>query len=491
MAEKSFKTILVVEDDEMTLNTVLEFLKRMNYACVTAWDGYEGLKVLAKQPLDLVISDIMMPGLDGIEFMQEAKKSFPDLDFIIMTGYSSEYAYLDIIDAGAADYMTKPFEMKELRARIARIEREKWMLNELKETNEYIENIINSMGDALVVIKPDLTIDLVNSATCKLLGYTEDELKGQPIHKIISNEITFEKTLLPELSQKGYVKDYEISYKAKSGEKILVNFQGRALYLDSNDTNNPIGTICNAHDMREIKELQHQVFQSEKIASIGILAAGVAHEIKNPLAIILQGTEFINSWLSSRSDNNALQEPVDRIIDATLRADKIVKDLLNFSRQTHITFEPIDVASIIKDTIMLVEHQLNMKGIKIIQQHSPDLPKIMADSNKLKQVFINVIINAVEAMPQKGTITISLSLCDHLPDKKHLQIEFVDTGSGIAEEKIHKVFDPFFSTKSRSGSTGLGLSVTRGIIEKLNGSIDINSEIGKGTRVAILLPYIS
>ena len=489
MAQKIFNNVLVVEDDEMTQATVLGFLKRLGYPCGAASDGYEALQILHKETPNLVISDIMMPGMDGIEFMQEAKKSFPDLDFIIMTGYSSEYAYLDIIEAGAADYMTKPFDMKELRARIARIERERWMINKLKETNEYVENIINSMADSLVVINSDLRISLANRATCKLLEYSEDELLGLPIDKIFYNGISFEKTLLKELSKKGFVKDYELFYKTKSKGKIQVNFQGTVLYGENNNEDDPIGTICIAHDMREVKELQEQVFQSEKMASIGILAAGVAHEIKNPLAIILQGSEFVNTSLSSQPENKPLLEPVDRIIDAALRADKIVKDLLNFSRQTTITPEPVDVSPVIEETIMLVGHQLNLKKVKIIHNPPPDMPKIMADSNQLKQVFINIIVNAVEAMPQGGTITINQAIFGDLPSEKCLRIEFADTGGGIDEDKIQRIFDPFFGTKARTGGTGLGLSVTRGIIEKLNGSIEIKSEIGKGTKVIIRLPY--
>ena len=504
-ADRSSRYILIVDDDEMIRTSVREFLKRIDYIPTVASDASEALKILQKRSFDLVISDIIMPGMDGIQFMQEAKRSFPHLNFIIMTGHASDYTYVNIIDAGAADYMTKPFEMKELRARLARIERERRILKELqnevnerklaeeslKEANGYIENIITSMADSLIVIKPDLTINLMNRATCELLGYAEDELLGEPIDKIFHKGISFEKTLLKELMEKGFVSDYEMSYRTRDGEKIQVSFLGSVMYKEGNDINTPIGAICLAHDMRAINELQDQVSQSEKMASIGILAAGVAHEIKNPLAIILQGIEFLKFSLSSKTDNASLKDSVERIKNATLRADKIVKDLLDFSRQTSFTLEELDASSVIEETILLVGHQLSLKGIRIIRQFLHGLPKIIADSNQIKQVFINILVNAVEAMPDGGTITISLQLYDSRPEEKYLQIAFADTGCGIPQDEIQKVFEPFFSTKSKTGSTGLGLSVTRGIIVKLGGAIKIKNEPGKGAKVIVLLPYIS
>ncbi len=144
------KYILVVDDDEMVRSAISVFLKKIGYLPKTAPNAFEALKILDKQPFDLVISDIVMPEKDGIKFMEEVKRSFHNLDFIILTGYASEYAYVDIIDAGATDYMTKPFEMEELRARIGRIERERRILMELKETNDQLEEAIGRANEMTV-----------------------------------------------------------------------------------------------------------------------------------------------------------------------------------------------------------------------------------------------------------------------------------------------------------------------------------------------------
>ena len=178
MADKLAKHILIVDDDEMILTTIREFIKGIGYTSEVASDGFEALMILQKHPLDLVISDIAMPGMDGIQFMQEAKKSFPHLDFIIMTGYASEYSYVDIIDAGAADYMTKPFEMEELRARIGRIERERQILKELEEANDQLEAAIERANQMAI------QAEMASMAKSQFLANMSHEIRT-PMNAII------------------------------------------------------------------------------------------------------------------------------------------------------------------------------------------------------------------------------------------------------------------------------------------------------------------
>jgi len=359
----------------------------------------------------------------------------------------------------------------------------------LQEAKDYIENIINSMADSLIVIKPDLTINFINRATCELLGYTEQELSERSIDHIFYGGVSFEKTLFGEIMEKGFVKNPEMLYMNKSNQKIPVSFLGTAMYEDAERKKNPVGIICIAHDMRAIEELQKKVRHAEKMAATGVLSAGVAHEIKNPLAIIIQGLESLKFSLSSIPENALIQDTIGRIRKAALRADKIVKGLSDFSRQTSMTFEKLDIHKVIEETISLVGQQFNLKDIKIIRQFSPDLEKIGADNDRIKQVFINLLINAVEAMPGGGMITISTQLYEPRSEEKYLNITFADTGCGISEESMQKVFEPFYTTKTKTLSTGLGLSITRGIIEKHDGNIEIESEMGKGAKVVISLVY--
>jgi len=237
--------------------------------------------------------------------------------------------------------------------------------------------------------------------------------------------------------------------------------------------------------LEEKEQTQKQLVQAEKLAALGIVAAGIAHEVKNPLAIIIQGVEYLRT--STGSDAH-LVDVVGRINKSAFRADSIIKGLLSFTRQMPIQAEPVEIQPVIEETLSFIEHQLKLKHIKLIKQFSPGLPKVTIDLNQIKQVFLNILLNSVDAMNDGGTITISTDPVERTPRDRSLQIVFADTGCGIPKDKIEKVFDPFYTTKDGSGNAGLGLSITKGIIDKHHGTVRIESEVGKGTRVIIGLP---
>jgi two-component system NtrC family sensor kinase len=235
----------------------------------------------------------------------------------------------------------------------------------------------------------------------------------------------------------------------------------------------------------EKERTQKQLIQAEKLAALGIVAAGIAHEVKNPLAIIIQGVEYLRT--STGSDALVI-DVVDRINRSAFRADSIIKGLLSFTRQMPIQAERVEIEPIIEETLSFIEHQLKLKHIKLIKHFSPGLPTVTMDINQIKQVFLNLLLNSIDAMQKGGTITISAEPVEKAPGERHLQIIFADTGCGIPKEKIEKVFDPFYTTKDDSRNAGLGLSIAKGIIDKHNGTVRIESETEKGTRVIIGLP---
>ncbi len=248
-----------------------------------------------------------------------------------------------------------------------------------------------------------------------------------------------------------------------------------------------VGELANAFNnmVENLKNTQIQLVQAEKLASLGQLSAGIAHEIKNPLSIIIQGVEYIQSYINDEHSLDAL----DRIKKAAHRADKIVIDLLDYAHPTLPTFEKIDINAAIEETLLFLKYQLDLSNVEIVRNFSNDLPKVTIDTNLIKQVFINIIFNAIDAMPQGGAITISTEKLNSTDKKNYVQVTFSDIGCGINEENMDKVFDPFFSTKrKKQNSSGLGLAVTKGIIERHNGKIKIDSNVNQGTKVAIMLP---
>ncbi|MEN6464895.1 MAG: ATP-binding protein, partial [Syntrophaceae bacterium] len=233
----------------------------------------------------------------------------------------------------------------------------------------------------------------------------------------------------------------------------------------------------------ELKASEEMVVQQEKLASIGQLAAGIAHEIKNPLAIILQGTEFMKSCVE---EDEFLSDSAERIKNSANRADNIIKGLLSFSRQGSLNLDLGDLSDVLNESVSLVNHQLTLKSIKVLKQIE-DVPPIRFDSNQMKQVFINLLMNSIESMDSGGPINIELRRAPESSNEILLKIS--DKGYGIDKETLKKIFDPFFTTKRKRGGTGLGLSITKGIIEKHKGRISVESDIGVGTAVSIYLPY--
>lgn len=231
----------------------------------------------------------------------------------------------------------------------------------------------------------------------------------------------------------------------------------------------------------ELKITRDQLIQSEKLTSLGKLAAGIAHEINNPLTAILINSHLVAEELTN---NHRYKEKLDMIIDETARCSNIVKGLLEFARQTPPERKPADINKIIEKTLLLFKSQILLTNVRVDYNLAKTLPNLLIDTNKIEQVFTNVILNALDAMPDGGTLTITTEVS---ADKKSVEVKFKDTGCGIQKENINKIFDPFFSTKRTKG-TGLGLSVSYGIIRQHDGTIRVQSEPKKGTTINICLP---
>ncbi len=233
---------------------------------------------------------------------------------------------------------------------------------------------------------------------------------------------------------------------------------------------------------QQLRTIQAQLMQSEKLASLGRLASGVAHEINSPLTGILT---FSHLLMRRLKDHPELQKELELIVRETSRVSTIVRGLLDFARESKPQKRPCNVNELIQYTLSLVERQSVFQNIQISKNLDVQLPIILLDGNQIQQVFMNVLLNSADAMPNGGCLTISSSWA---PSDSFVKVKFSDTGCGIPEENLNKIFDPFFTTKSAKKGTGLGLAVSYGIIERHRGKIEVQSEMGKGTTFTIQLP---
>ncbi len=233
---------------------------------------------------------------------------------------------------------------------------------------------------------------------------------------------------------------------------------------------------------QQLKKIQAQLMQSEKLASLGRLASGVAHEINSPLTGILT---FSHLLMRKLKDNPELQRELELIVRETTRVSTIVRGLLDFARESKPQKRPCNINELILHTLSLVEHQSVFHDIRIVKNLDPQVAMVLLDANQIQQVFMNILLNAADAMPAGGTLTITSTMA---PEDSFVQVRFADTGTGIPEKNLHRIFDPFFTTKADKKGTGLGLAVSYGIIERHRGHIEVQSEEGKGTTFTIKLP---
>lgn len=251
----------------------------------------------------------------------------------------------------------------------------------------------------------------------------------------------------------------------------------------------------------KLKETQDQLIQSEKLSAVGQLASGVAHEVRNPLGIIMQGIDYLENKIANKESD--IQDTLTMLKASVKRADRIIGSLLDFSRAASLDLNPEDLNSILESSLNLVKVRFKFENINIVMETKNDLPRVLADKNKLEQVFINILLNAMQSMPEGGKIVIrtferegesfqndigkKIPLSGLRPGEKVVMVEIEDSGPGVPEENLKKIFDPFFSTKGPKGGAGLGLSISRNIINMHKGGIYLESQLGKGTKVTIVL----
>ncbi len=250
----------------------------------------------------------------------------------------------------------------------------------------------------------------------------------------------------------------------------------------------------------KLKETRQQLIQAEKMQAVGMLASGVAHEVKNPLGIIIQGINYLERKISPGQED--ILKTVAMIKESVERADNIIHSLLDFSRVTTLNLQPQDINSILESSLILVKPNLETKQIEVVREIKQDIPKVMVDRSKMEQVFINILLNAIHAIGEKGKIIIrsydtqlkEVKTAAHgiggnrfKPKDKVVVVEIEDTGTGIPEEHLGKIFDPFFTTKRLGEGVGLGLSICRNIIDIHEGMIEVKSQVGKGSTVIITL----
>lgn len=389
--KKSEISILIVDDERVILDLTSIILKNRGYKVLTASNAIEGLKIVEDQRPELVLLDYMMPGMDGLTALKEIRSRFPETYVIMFTGKGSEEIAVEIMKAGASDYILKPFNNQDLSERIEQV----------------------------------LRIRFIELHNQELMAERE--------------------RLMSEIEAWNMELEKRVQEKTEALQKA-----------------------------------QAEIVQSEKLASLGYLSAGMAHEIRNPLNSISLFVQLIKSGL----DDPEKVEYIEKILKEVDRIDAILGKLLAASKRPRYEISDVRFDVIIDGTLEVFKPQTTHHNIIVRKEFFRVPPPMKADSSEIEQIFTNLFLNAIYEMQGGGTLGVSLDC-----DDRELIVRVSDTGRGIPKENLSNIFDPFFTTKT-SGS-GLGLSVVLRIVKTYNGKIEIEKSDETGTTFVVRLPFMT
>jgi PAS domain S-box-containing protein len=359
----------------------------------------------------------------------------------------------------------------------------------LEHSNEFLRSLILSAVDGVIAADMQGKILIFNDAASQILGHTPEEaLEHLNIRDLYAeNEAreVIKKLRSNECGEAGKLKACEVGLRTKDGEIVPISLNASLIY----DKGREVATIGFFHDLREdlrikseLETTQMQLLQAEKMASLGKLAAGVAHQLNNPLNGITLFTRIVMEEHELEKD---VKKDLLRVLKDAERCRDIVKELLEFARQTRQNISPQNLNRAVSRTLFLLESQAIFQNIEIEKVLAPSLPKVPVDIQQIYHVFMNLVINAAEAMEGSGKLTVKTYLA---PSRTGVCIEISDTGPGVPQDVIPHIFDPFFTTKADSRGTGLGLSVAYGIVDNHHGNIMVRNNPGGGAAFIVELP---
>ncbi len=361
--------------------------------------------------------------------------------------------------------------------------------SEMRRSRAFLQNLIRNASDPVIAADMLGRIIIFNDAAAEATGYSvEEALSSLNIRNFYQADGAYE--IMRKLREdshggKGKLKKFRIMVRGKDDREIPISLYASIVYENGLE----VATIGIFHDLREqihmqkkLEKTQLQLLQSEKMASLGKLAAGVAHQLNNPLGSI---TLYAKLMLEEYGLEAGAKEDLEMIIRDAERCRDTVKELLEFARQRQQFMKPVDLNKALDRCLVLIKNQSLFQNIVIDKPLTVDLPRTIGDEQQLNHVFMNILINAAQAMRGKGAIAIGTY---EAATKDRVVIEIVDTGPGITEEHLKHIFEPFFTTKEEGQGTGLGLSVVYNIIENHGGTISAKSQVGQGTTFIIELP---
>ncbi|MBF0197371.1 MAG: response regulator [Planctomycetes bacterium] len=526
-------TVLVVDDDKLIRGLMIQQLERNFFKVLSAEDGTSALDLFSKEKIDIVLLDVKLPDMDGMEVLQKIKtKTRQICEVIVLTGFGSDEVAIQSLRYGAVDYLEKPIDLEALNTAIGRAQEkilEKKELN-FRQTILIIdddEDIIRLMErffrsenyhvltahsgkEAMEVIeknKVDLLVSDINLGDMNGVEILEkakryfSDIEGIMVTGDNDSELSIKALRAGAIDYitKPINLDEVLISVQKAMERITLNrnqlYRQRELKI-SREIISKMNDELESRIQERSEELSHtqtQLFQTSKLATLGEMSTGLAHEMNQPLGGIALTSKHMRKMVErNRMTDEDVIEALDDIDMSVKRMDHIIKHIRTFARQEAMKFMDVNINETIESALSLMGEQLRLHGIEIQTELNADLPRIDGEPYQLEQVWINMLSNARDSMDEQGKKDSSLRkkivIRTRQLDEAHLEIAFIDNGKGMSEETRKRMLEPFFTTKEVGKGTGLGLSISYGILQSHKGTIDCISSQGKGAEMQILLP---
>ncbi|MGQ9502140.1 MAG: ATP-binding response regulator [Anaerolineae bacterium] len=467
--------ILIADDDPYLRSILRRMLEGQGHRVEEAVNGAQCIEAFEQLKPDVILLDVMMPVMDGFTACARLRQ-LPGGDrvpIVMISVLDDHQSVARAFEVGATDYMTKPLNVQILLNRLH------YMLSAMRterlisRAKKEWEATFDAVSDLIALTDLNGSIVRCNRATVERLGVTFVDILGRPIQEILLRDL----------------KPHEIG-TAISGRELELPSLGGYFFIsvypihvqDSLD-----GLVYVMRDITERKQMEMHILASQKLADLGTLAAGIAHEINSPLQVITGVSQaLLDRHASGILDAERLQKGLVTIHRSGWRCAEIVRALRTYAHAAATELVATNLNEVVRDTLLLVENQLrSWDNIKVVTELNENLPTLHCDRNQIAQLLINLLTNARDAMPHGGTIVICTG---YDPARRSILLSVSDTGGGIPEAIRDRIFDPFFTTKPPGQGTGLGLSIVAGIVRAHHGEISLQTGEGKGTTFTIVLP---
>ncbi len=507
--------IVLIDDEEDIRDVLTMALEDAGYEVQSAADGQSGIRLCKTVSPQIVITDIRMPGMDGLQVLEALKQADPDIEVIVATAFGEMDLAIRALQLDASDFITKPISDEALHLALERARQRYTSKKQLKDYTGLLEkekaetiqqllknisfqrNLVENSMDGILGCDERDRVVIYNHSMELLVGYQKAE---------VINRMALEQFVAPDealrlkeaLASDGYGGEnrlflFETHLQDKSGRKVPVQVSAAVLFTNGR----PAGRVCFFRDLREIRKLEREVtdpariLHQDKMMSLGRLAASVVHEINNPLSGILNYLRLMSRILRqgrlSEDHHRKFTRYLELVEAETDRCSRIVSNLLSFSRLSPPNIEAVAVDELLQRCMMLSRHKLELSNIRLESRTPENLPAVEGDFNQLQQCVINLIFNAIDAMPGGGTLHLEAALDEQ---QSMVAITVRDTGPGISPEDTAHIFEPFFTTKQEGHGVGLGLATVYGIMQRHKGTVDVTSRPGQGAAFILRVPTV-